>query len=176
MKFDLVIINPSVILGPSLTTSVNESHKFNQQVLNGDFNAGYFNISFGLVDVRDVARAHIRGIDYKQKPGSVSRFICANKTVHFEEIVEIISDEFPEYAKRLPKRNLPDWLVRVVALFQPSGVRDFIQNNLGLVPALSNQKMLAEFQGMELRNVRATIVDTCKWLIDAGHVKPNAKK
>jgi nucleoside-diphosphate-sugar epimerase len=66
-KFDLVVINPFIVLGPSLVPSqVNESVHFYKQLLNGEMGVGGVDLYFGIVDVRDVALAHIVAMENKQ--------------------------------------------------------------------------------------------------------------
>ena len=57
--FDLVAMNPFVIMGPSLGPGLNVSNKIVADIVNGVY-PGILSFSWGIVDVRDVAHAHVR--------------------------------------------------------------------------------------------------------------------
>ena len=66
--FDLVVINPYTVIGPSLCPSLNTSNQIIRDLLTGVYPA-LFNLSFGFVDVRDVADAHILAVENSQGSG-----------------------------------------------------------------------------------------------------------
>lgn len=64
--WELIALNPSVVLGPSLTSiSQSESLKFMTDMLSGKFRTGVPELNMGYVDVRDVAKAHIFCLENK---------------------------------------------------------------------------------------------------------------
>lgn len=77
-KFDLAVINPAFVQGPILTDSVGTSVDIIKRLLIGDI-PGSFNINFCLVDVRDVAQAHIVAMEKPECNGS--RYILASGTI-----------------------------------------------------------------------------------------------
>lgn len=166
-KFDLVVINPFVVLGPSLVPGqINESVDFYRTLLNGE-QSGIINLHMGVVDVRDVALSHILAME---TPTASGRYICWNQTVSMAEICALLSRRFPAYAKRIPTRSLPDMLVRIFAHFQSKGLKDYLQTNVGRVPRLDHSKIVNEL-GLHFRDVDETFVETCQWLIDDGHIR-----
>ncbi len=60
-RFELVIINPSLILGPTLIPGDFASASFITQVLNGSL-PGIPKIKLGIVDVRECAQAHLMAL------------------------------------------------------------------------------------------------------------------
>jgi dihydroflavonol-4-reductase len=167
-KFDLVVINPFMVIGPALTPStVNESVAIIKQLLDGDMATGGIDLSLGVVDVRDVAAAHVLAMETANAKG---RYICWNRTIHMEELVATLKTQLPAYSNRLPTRQLPHWLVYIAAYFRDAGTRSYLHTNLGRVPRLDHSKIVADL-GLEFRPVDDTLGDTCKWLIDNGHVK-----
>ena len=60
-KFDLVTINPSFILGPNLIQSDFTSSTLVKKIMGGAF-PGMPKVQLPIVDVRDVADAHLRAI------------------------------------------------------------------------------------------------------------------
>ena len=81
--WDLVVINPFMVIGPSLVPSLNLSNKILVDLLAGAY-PGVMNLAWGIVDVRDVALAHVAAMD---KPEARGRYICANETVTMRELV-----------------------------------------------------------------------------------------
>jgi len=57
-RFELVTINPVLILGPSLITGDFSSGKIIMKLLSGKF-PGMPKVMMQIVDVRDVAQAHL---------------------------------------------------------------------------------------------------------------------
>ncbi len=61
------------------------------------------NLWWGLVDVRDVARAHVLAI---QKPEAKGRHLCCNVALKMAEVVDKLKVIAPDYRDRLPTTNL----------------------------------------------------------------------
>ena len=58
----MTVINPVFVVGPTLVGGTFASGKLVSMVMNGEF-PRFPRISFGYVDVRDVADAHIRALE-----------------------------------------------------------------------------------------------------------------
>ena len=73
---------------------------------------------FGIVDVRDVADLHVRAMTDPAAKGE--RFLAvAGDFISVREIAAVLKTRLGPAAGRVPTRQVPDWLVRVVALFHP---------------------------------------------------------
>ena len=72
-KTELSVINPTVVVGPTLTKDIGTSNDFIRQIIMGKVPAAA-NLHFGFVDVRDVASAHITAMTHKKAAGE--RFIA----------------------------------------------------------------------------------------------------
>jgi len=70
--FELAVVNPALVTGPSLTEDLGESNKSIEMVVTGKMPVA-IPMQFGFVDVRDVAAAHILAM---QKPIQQWREIC----------------------------------------------------------------------------------------------------
>ena len=76
-------------------------------------------MSFGVVDVRDVADLHLRAMTNPAAKGE--RFLAvAGDFLWMVEIAKILKARMGEAAKRVPTRQLPNWLVRLAALRDPA--------------------------------------------------------
>ena len=76
-------------------------------------------ILFGVVDVRDVADLHMRAMTDPARQGRA--FPCvAGDSMSLREIALTLKSRMGAAARRVPTRELPDWLVRLAALADPA--------------------------------------------------------
>ena len=158
-------VNPGMVLGPVLGSDYSASVSVITKLLDGSL-PGCPRIGFGIVDVRDVASAHLLAMT---TPGlHRERFLVAGDFLWMAGIARILKISLGEQARRVPTRTLPDWLVRIVALFDPL-VRQ-VTSELGhrrrCDPAHAKVRL-----GWTMRPAEQTIVDTARSLIEHGLVK-----
>lgn len=92
-KFELVVINPSFIMGPSLLDNGDfSSATFIKRLLKGSY-PGMPKIKFGIVDVREVALAHLRGLQVPEARNQ--RFILNSQVVWFKEMASYLKERYP---------------------------------------------------------------------------------
>jgi len=72
-------------------------------------------------------------------------------------------------AKRVPTRILPNWLVRLVSLFEPA-LRSVVPD-LGKIKVVTNEKARTVL-GWTPRSLRESVLDTAESLISAGIIRP----
>lgn len=163
--WELVTINPSLVMGPSLTTaSQSTSISTLVDMGNGKMRTGVPKLVFGLVDVRDVARAHLLA---GFTPGANGRNIVSATEDSMLGMARILSAEFPKYP--FPKMEAPKFLAWMFAPL--SGVtRQFIRDNVGYPLRFDNRKGREEL-GIEYRALSETLKDHFQQLIDDGLVK-----
>lgn len=111
-RTQLVTINPSLVFGPLLDRRFGTSASIVRMVMNGRIPA-LLDIGFGVVDVRDVAEAHVAALRTPEARGR--RFIISAGALTLTEISEELARAFPEIARRLPKRCLPSWPIHAAA-------------------------------------------------------------
>lgn len=163
-RFQLVTINPTVVIGPALA----ESHASGSllvilKLINGSMPA-FPRMSISLVDVRDVATAHVNALE---RPDAHGRHLMFCKSLWMKQIAETIRPEFPHL--RVPRRQLPDWLVYLAVPFVPQINLHYVRTNLGVVRRYDNSRARNEL-GIEFRPVEASILDSCQSLIELGVV------
>jgi len=154
----LATIQPGAILGPTLSDDLSFSLELIQRLLRGM--PGMPRIGFNVVDVRDVADLHIKAMEAPGAGGG--RFIAVTEFLWMAEIAAILRERLGEDAAKVPKRSVPDLLVRALGLFDPP-VRSFT-GDLGKEVVLSGDKARAKL-GWEPRPVEETIVDCARTLI-----------
>jgi dihydroflavonol-4-reductase len=119
---DLVAVNPGAILGPLLDDDPGTSAALILRMLNGSTPA-LPKIRMIVADVRDVAAVHVAATRAQEWGGH--RLPVGNGTYTLMEIANVLRHAFPERARKLPRLELPDWLVRLYAPFDRE-----IQGNL----------------------------------------------
>ena len=109
-------VNPAAVLGPVISDDFSPSLEMVKQLLDGAL-PGCPDLGFGIVDVRDVADLHVRVLEADGMAGE--RFICSGPFVKMIEVARILKAELGDKARKVPTRRLPDWFVRLGALFNP---------------------------------------------------------
>lgn len=112
----LATINPGAILGPLLDEDVGTSGLLVQRLLNGSIPAAP-KMSFSIVDVRDVAAAHLAAMTAPTAGGK--RHILADREMSLFELASALRAALPQVAARAPRFELPNWVVRLIGLFDP---------------------------------------------------------
>ena len=168
--FDLVVVNPFFVIGPSLSPGLNESNRILVDMLLGRFPA-IVDITWGFVDVRDVALAHVRAMEVSSAAG---RYVCAADTLTVRQVVALMRDAgYASY--RLPRIALDfpvgSAIVRLTSYFQPSGQGAYLRTHVGRGLRYDNGKIRREL-GMQFRDVRASILETLDDLRRWGHLPP----
>ncbi len=126
-QWKLVVLNPSFVMGPSLTKNTNSgSISFMQDILNGKFATGAPDLYFGFVDVRDVAHAHILALENDKAEG---RHILAERTAGVLDMIGMIRKQFPGKFK-LPKSKAPKLLLMLIGSLFGVTAR-FVKQNVG---------------------------------------------
>ncbi len=112
---EFVTINPVAIFGPSIDAHISGSFHLLTNLLNGSMKV-VPNIPLNVVDVRDVADLHIRAMTIPKAKGQ--RFIAtADGQITLPEIAALLKSKMPEVAKKVSTRKLPDFVVKIAALF-----------------------------------------------------------
>lgn len=153
-QWKLVVINPSFVMGPSLAnTSDSESINFMRDMLKGKFFFGAPDLTFGFVDVRDVALAHVLALENEQAEG---RHILAERVMNVMGLADIVRQNF-NGKYRLPMAKAPKPLLMLIGgLF---GVTPrFVKRNVGYGIRLNTSKS-KEKLGLRYRDINETVKD-----------------
>ena len=115
---ELSVVNPVGVLGPVLGPDYSTSIQLVQRLLDGAM-PGLPQLTFGIVDVRDVADLHLKAMTNAAAKGE--RFLAvAEDFTTLDGIAQVLKARLGEAARRVPTRRLPDWLVRFASLFDGS--------------------------------------------------------
>lgn len=154
----LSVINPGLILGPVLEEDYGTSAELIVKLMDKSF-PGLPHIGFSVVDVRDVAAAHIAAMLNPNSNGE--RFIVAGKFMWISEIAEVLSKQYPQY--KIPKRALPNWLVKTMSFIDPA-VKTIVKD-LSFQHKLSDKKAKQQLNWSP-RSEQETIIATADSLIN----------
>jgi nucleoside-diphosphate-sugar epimerase len=115
---ELAVVNPVYVFGPVLGPDTSPSILIDQRLMDGAL-PGSPQMSLGVVDVRDVADLHLRAMTDTRAKGE--RFLAnAGDFTTFREIALTLKARMGPAARRVPTRLLPNWLLRVASLADPS--------------------------------------------------------
>ncbi|GER46022.1 NAD(P)-binding Rossmann-fold superfamily protein [Striga asiatica] len=98
---DMVVINPAMVIGPLLQPTLNTSSAAILNLINGADT--YPNATFGWVNVKDVALAHILAFE---NPSANGRYCLVETVAHMSEIVNILRGLYPSL--KLPQKCVDD--------------------------------------------------------------------
>jgi nucleoside-diphosphate-sugar epimerase len=160
------VVNPVGVLGPVLGPDYSTSILLVQRLMDGAM-PGCPQLCFGVVDVRDVADLQIRAMAHPAAKGE--RFLAvAGDFMWMRDIARVLKKRMGEAARRVPTRQLPNWLVRLAALRDPA-VRQFT-SDLGKVKNATNEKA-RRLLGWTPRSNEEAVVATAESLVRLGLLK-----
>ncbi|XP_052201186.1 phenylacetaldehyde reductase-like isoform X2 [Diospyros lotus] len=98
---DMVTVNPAMVVGPLLQPTLNTSAAAVLSIINGS--QTYPNATFGWVNVKDVANAHIQAFEV---PSANGRYCLVERVAHYSEVVKILQNLYPSI--QLPDKCADD--------------------------------------------------------------------
>lgn len=161
-EMELAVVNPVGIFGPILSKSYATSVEIVKRMMDGSL-PGVPDLSFGLVDVRDVADLHLRAMVNPAAKGE--RFLAVNGMRSMKEIAAILRERLPEKSKKVPTRSLPTILLKLASFFDKQVAM--------LVPELGKSKncncdKAESVLGWKPRSAEDSLVDTAESLMRMG--------
>ena len=168
---ELSVINPVGVFGPVLGPDCSTSILIVQRMMDGAV-PGCPRLVFGVVDVRDVADLHLRAMTSPAAKGE--RFLAvAGDFMSIREMAQVLKERLGAAARRVPTRQLPNWLVRVASLADPA-VKQIIPE-LGKAKNATNEKA-RRVLGWAPRSREEALVASAESLLQLGLLKDSAKK
>ncbi|KAA0034552.1 tetraketide alpha-pyrone reductase 2-like [Cucumis melo var. makuwa] len=90
---DLVVVNPSFVVGPLLTPKPTSTQHLLLTIMKGE-RGEYPNSTFGFVHIDDVVAAHILAME---DPKASGRIICSGTVAHWSKIIDMLRSKYPSY-------------------------------------------------------------------------------
>ena len=168
---ELSVVNPVGVFGPVLGPDYSTSILFVQRMMDGAV-PGLPRLYFGAVDVRDVADMHLRAMTNPAAKGE--RFLAvAGDFIALVDVAKVLKARLGTAAKKVPTRQLPDFLVRLAALRDPAVKQ--------ILPELGKRKNATSEKAQRVLGWKPTsredsIVATGESLIELGLLKGSRKK
>ncbi|HKK77450.1 MAG TPA: NAD-dependent epimerase/dehydratase family protein [Saprospiraceae bacterium] len=154
-QWDLVTINPSLVLGPPLNPQsvTSESFALLKQFGDGSLKMGAPKVGIGLVDVRDVAEAHYQA---GFNPKAQGRYITSAHDTNFLELGHSLMPKYGEDYP-LPQKALPKWLLMLIGpMVDDRFSRRFIRDNVNRTWRADNSKIKEELD-IQFRPMQETM-------------------
>ena len=156
----LTVLNPSLVLGPPLDDTFGSSVGVIKRFLSGK-DPFVPMIGMPLVDVRDVAKAHVRAVERPETAGN--RYILSAGSLWFTEMTRVLKEACP--ARRIATRPAPKPLLRLLALFDPQ-IRSILPE-LGHITRVDNSRARTGL-GIDFLPADEALLATAKALVDRG--------
>ena len=161
--FELAVINPALVIGPSLSGDLGESNKAIVMVATGKMPVAV-PLQFGYVDVRDVATAHILAMQNPASNGE--RFALAEKDLWYKDVAKVLKnagfDKAPTFA-------VPVWLAKILANF--SKELKITLPYLGRLRSVKNTSKAKDILGWNPRPAEESILEIAQQIQDMGLIK-----
>ena len=165
-SLELSVVNPVAVFGPVLGRDYSSSILIVQRLMDGAL-PGCPQMSFGAIDVRDVVDLHLRAMTHPAAKGE--RFLAvAGETIFMLDVAKILKRRMGESSKRVPLRQLPNWLLHLASLRDPA-IKTILPE-LGKVKNISNEKA-RRILGWTPRSNEDAIVATAESLLRLGLLK-----
>jgi nucleoside-diphosphate-sugar epimerase len=114
-KLELAAVLPVAVMGPVLGKDYSHSNQIIHAMLGGKM-PRLLRLSFDYIDVRDIADLHMLAMTRPEAAGE--RFLAtANQNVSYREEAEILRRHLGDAASKVSTKEMPDFLVRLVAIF-----------------------------------------------------------
>ncbi len=163
-RLELAVINPAYVYGPYLDNHSSTSGELIRKLMRREV-PGVARTVVNFADVRDVAAAHLAAMTTPQAAGQ--RFCCVADRCWMREIAVTLQTHFAGRGYRIPIRELPDFLVRLIALIDPS-VRPAVPY-LGKQVRISNER-IKQVLGWQPRPREEAIIAMAESMIEQGIV------
>jgi len=166
-RWDLVTINPSMVYGPALTpTSQSASIDTMVQMGDGRLFMGVPKLVYGVVDVREVAKAHLLAAS---RPEARGRYILSATELTMMQIGKILRKHYG-WSYPFPLMQPPKLVVWAVGPLMGPVTRKFISKNVSLPLRIDNTRSRNSL-GVQYRPVEETFVEHFQQVIDDGLLK-----
>lgn len=155
----LTTILPGAVFGPVLTKDNLGSVQVIGRLLDGKL-PGNPRLGFSIVDVRDLADLHVRAMTAPEAAGQ--RFIAVRDFMWMADISRELRATLGEQARKVPRRGLPDFVLRIAAVFDPAlhNITPLLGRRLGFTSAKA-QRLL----GWKPRSGATTVVECARSLL-----------
>jgi len=138
-KMGLSVINPGLVFGPILDNKhVGTSAKIIQYILSGK-DTSDFRDSVGIVDVRDVASAHLEAM--KNPIADDKRYCCISEVLLWKDVIGILGEHFSEQGFKIDAKAHQEHQDETSTFYKISNKK--IMQELGWIPRSAEEAIIA---------------------------------
>lgn len=160
-------VNPVAVFGPIANDDLSTSIEMVQKLLDGSIPLAP-NMGIGVVDVRDVVRAHVAALELPDDKVKDGRFPLQDKFLWLRDMSAVLRDRAPELAGKAPTKGMPDFLVKLLAPFMDE--MKTLRSELGKTRDVDGSHS-AKTLGFEYIPSEQTLEDTARSLAQHGIIK-----
>ena len=164
LKNKLTTINPGGVFGDALDKKGGTSIEYIRQFMKGKF-PGAPKFAVLICDVKDIAKAHVACIGNNKVGGR--RLIVGKDVKRLVELSQLIAEAMPEYKKKLPTKELPNLMVKLISYID-SSAKTMIPD-LGLMMQ-TDTSYAEEILGFKFKSAKGCISENAKSVVRLGLV------
>ncbi|MCX8529263.1 MAG: aldehyde reductase [Rhodoluna sp.] len=163
-ELELTTINPVLVAGEPLDKHFGASVSVVERIMNGK-DPMLPDLSFSIVDVKDVAAMHVKAISTNASKGK--RFIASAGSRTFVQIAKLLKAEFPK--RKISSIQAPSFVIRFLALFdgEVKAVLPTLGKHIGV-----NSSQTTKVLGIDFISPETSLVETANYLVKNKFVKP----
>ena len=164
LKNKLTTINPGGVFGDALDKKGGTSIEYIRQFMKGKF-PGAPKFAVLISDVKDIAKAHVACIGNNKVGGR--RLIVGKEVKRLVELSQLIAEAMPEYKKKLPTKELPNLMVKLISYID-SSAKTMIPD-LGIMMQ-TDTSYAEEILGFKFKPAKGCISENAKSVVRLGLV------
>ena len=164
LKNKLTTINPGGVFGDALDKKGGTSIEYIRQFMKGKF-PGAPKFAVLISDVKDIAKAHVACIGNNKVGGR--RLIVGKDVKRLVELSQLIAEAMPEYKKKLPTKELPNLIVKLISYID-SSAKTMIPD-LGMMMQ-TDTSYAEEILGFKFKPAKGCISENAKSVVRLGLV------
>uniref|UniRef100_A0A914ZPE2 NAD-dependent epimerase/dehydratase domain-containing protein n=1 Tax=Parascaris univalens TaxID=6257 RepID=A0A914ZPE2_PARUN len=172
-RFQLTVINPTFVVGPVLSDQSHGSATVIARLMNIRTCPAMPKVCLGMVDVRDVAHAHIVAMTAPETDGE-RILVTATPSVWFADIAQWLNKEFKNQGYKISRVVVPNWLLRLYSKTKVDPQIGALIYRTGPELRFDNSKS-KKLLKMEYRSPQQSILDMVYSMIDQGMIKKTHK-
>ena len=164
LKNKLTTINPGGVFGDALDKKGGTSIEYIRQFMKGKF-PGAPKFAVLISDVKDIAKAHVACIGNNKVGGR--RLIVGKDVKRLVELSQLIAEAMPEYKKKLPTKELPNLMVKLISYID-SSAKTMIPD-LGIMMQ-TDTSYAEEILGFKFKSAKGCISENARSVVRLGLV------
>jgi len=162
LKNKLTSICPGGVFGDALDTKEKTSISYIKLFLQGKY-PGAPNFGVLISDVKDIAKAHVLSLTRPNVGGR--RLIVGSEVKKMIELSKIMAEALPDYAKKLPKKELPNFLVKIISHLDTSA--KVMVPDLG-IKMQTDASYAEELLGFKFKPAKGCVEEAAKSVVRLG--------